>query len=252
MLSTQIEEQKATVSSLEGQIRKLESKSVDLKSQHDAEVSSYKKEIADLYSVTQQQAGANQSLQSDLEKEKAHVVHLERELVVKAEHNDEEHHVDFTHRLHDHHLDSFGEDQQKEYIAHVAQEIGVPASQVRITKLSAGSVVVETKVVGLKSSTHAQKVKDHVNSDALQSSLASKFGAASLHKPAEKALVSSKHDKFAAKVSALEKELAENQQRQKDSEEELGRAQAELESVRKELEASQSAHEATRDEKVID
>eukprot|EP01041_Mallomonas_annulata_P004087 gene4087-8126_t len=112
-------------------------------------------------------------------------------VAIPVETKQEKHHVDFSARLKDHHLDSFDEKSKQDYIVHVAKQLGVHPSQVQITGLEAGSVVVHTKVIDLRDSAHADSIKASVNDSngGFFSSMASRFGSVGLHKSADASTV---------------------------------------------------------------
>ena len=70
-----------------------------------------------------------------------------------------DHHFDFTVRLVHQSMDSFTEVKQRAYCGSVAKALGIASSQVSVTGVQAGSVIVSTRVSGLSSEEEVQRVQ---------------------------------------------------------------------------------------------
>ena len=102
-----------------------------------------------------------------------------------------DHHFDFTVRLVHQNMDSFTEVKQRAYCGSVAKALGIASSQVSVTGVQAGSVIVSTRVSGLSSEEEVQRVQAAVQDPEgpVQHVLFLGFGTAELYSSCARAPV---------------------------------------------------------------
>ena len=99
-------------------------------------------------------------------------------------HGHEEHHsVGFALTLHEMSLEAFTEEKQAHFTYDLASSLAVRPSQVAINGFKAGSLVVETRITGLKHAAHAEEMAAHVQVDRLTDWLTGSLARSLAHPP---------------------------------------------------------------------